>query len=165
MYPCVGYIYGTVLKWSNRRVCKTLVHGFESHRCLSYYHQMNHHLYSQLIAQNSTSKTQISPTNIAEWDVKIDANSILGITSHRVDSVSENNLTPLLQDIYFAATWFIGTILVVAIIRNWFQLIYKSDDTKQLDTAKKNITNAFIWLVIVMMSFIIVKFVQFISIR
>ena len=28
--------YGTVLEWSNRRVCKTLVHRFESDRCLHF---------------------------------------------------------------------------------------------------------------------------------
>lgn len=27
---------GTLLEWSNRQVCKTSVHGFESHRCLHY---------------------------------------------------------------------------------------------------------------------------------
>ena len=29
-------LYGTVSEWSNGRVCKTLVRGFESRRCLKF---------------------------------------------------------------------------------------------------------------------------------
>jgi hypothetical protein len=87
-------------------------------------------------------------------------NKTLGIRS------SDPNPSPtlLLQDVTLAATSFIGTIIMVAMVWIGINAVMKwSGDEDAMSTAKEKIRNLAIWLLLVISSYTIIRLVQYIA--
>lgn len=67
------------------------------------------------------------------------------------------------QDIILAATTFIWTILTLAIIVSWLMYIFAAASGKDPAKAKTWLINSLIWLWIVVLSYAIVRLVQYLA--
>jgi hypothetical protein len=80
--------------------------------------------------------------------------------------LSDPNPSPILlvQDITLAATSFVGTIIMVAMIRLGIQAVLKwADDSSAMDDIKGKIKNLAIGLLLVIASYTIIRLVQYIA--
>jgi hypothetical protein len=55
--------------------------------------------------------------------------------------------------------WFVSLILLVIFIYQWIQLLLNPDDEKKIDTIKKTITYALIWILLIGLAYLIVNFI------
>lgn len=67
------------------------------------------------------------------------------------------------QDIILAATTFIGTILTIAIIVSGLMYIFAAASGKDPAKAKTWLINSFIWLLIVILSYSIIRLIQYLA--
>jgi len=103
-----------------------------------------------------------TPAQLANGQCTFSIYRTLGIKQDTNQDPSSVGL--FVQDIILSLTFFIGTVLTVALIYAGFLFIRSGvtgDDEKQ-GTAKKGIMYAFIGLLLVMWSYSIIRFVQFI---
>jgi hypothetical protein len=68
-----------------------------------------------------------------------------------------------IQDIVLGATTFIGTVVTVALIFSGFLYIFSTVDSSLKAKAKNGIKYSLIGMVIVMLSLIIIRLVQFLA--
>lgn len=68
-----------------------------------------------------------------------------------------------IQDIVLGATTFIGTVVTVALIFSGFLYIFSTVDSSLKAEAKNGIKYSLIGMVIVMLSLIIIRLVQFLA--
>lgn len=79
-------------------------------------------------------------------------------------SISDNNSPELfVQDILLSATFFIGTVVTIALIVSWLMFIFAGASGKDPTTAKAGIKNSLIGLLIVVCSYSIIRVVQYIA--
>ena len=67
------------------------------------------------------------------------------------------------QDVLLSATFFIGTILTIALIYSGIQYIMAGANGKEPTSAKSGIKNSIIGLLIVICSYSIIRLVQYIA--
>ena len=67
------------------------------------------------------------------------------------------------QDIVLSATFFIGTVVTIALIVSWLMYIFAGATGKDPSNAKKGITWSLIGLLIVSSSYLIIRLVQYIA--
>lgn len=90
-------------------------------------------------------------------------NKAIGVRNEISDPES-NTLKWIVQDGFLAATFFIGTVCVAAIIWSGFKMITAGGaDDGAYDQWKKGIKYSVIWLVLVVMSYTIIRIIQFIA--
>ncbi len=82
--------------------------------------------------------------------------------------IRQSNPTPSpttdLQDVVFAATAFVGTIMMVGLIWLGLQAVLKgADDSNAMDDIKTKIKNLIIWLLLVIGSYTIIRLIQYIA--
>lgn len=91
---------------------------------------------------------------------KFDIYRFLGIRQ----SIADNNSPELfVQDILLSATFFIGTIVTIGIIVSWLMFIFAWVSGKDPTKAKNWLKYSFIWLLIVISSYSIIRIVQYIA--
>ena len=89
---------------------------------------------------------------------KFNINETLGIKKWETNSVGI-----LVQDIVLSATFFIGTVVTIALIVSWLMYIFAASSGKDPANAKKWIMWSLIGLLIVVSSYIIIRLVQYIA--
>ena len=67
------------------------------------------------------------------------------------------------QDVILAATFFIGTVVTIAFIYSGFKLIYASVNAGERDKAIKGMKNAAIGMILVALSYAIIRLVQYVA--
>lgn len=67
------------------------------------------------------------------------------------------------QDIVLASTFFIGTVVTIALITSGLMLIFSGANESLAQRAKSGITYSLIGMVIVASSYVIVRIIQFIA--
>lgn len=91
---------------------------------------------------------------------KFDIYKFLGIRQ----SIADNNSPELfVQDILLSATFFIGTVITIGIIVSWLMFIFAGVSGKDPTKAKNWLKYSFIWLLIVISSYSIIRIVQYIA--
>lgn len=85
---------------------------------------------------------------------------LLGIKKDTVDASSPE---VFVQDILLSATFFIGTVVTLALIVSGLMFIMASATGKSPDKAKTGIKNSLIGLLIVVSSYSIIRIVQYIA--
>ena len=75
----------------------------------------------------------------------------------------ETSVMTFIQDIILAATYFIWTVVTVALIVSWLLFVFSWADSSLRNRAKSWFKYALIWLVIVTLSVVIVRAIQFIA--
>jgi len=73
----------------------------------------------------------------------------------------ETSVWIFVQDIILSATMFIGTVITIAIIVSWLLFVFWWAKPDLQAKAKKWLTNAVIWLVLVLSSYTIIRLIQY----
>jgi len=97
-----------------------------------------------------------SADDLTNWTCSLKTYELLGIKG------GENaNTTTFVQDLVNWLTFFIWTVVFVSLLVSWLMLIFSAGDEKLAEKWKSWVKYSLIWLVLVMWSYAIVKFVQF----
>jgi hypothetical protein len=79
------------------------------------------------------------------------------------ESTTKPTVTSIAQDIYYAATYMVWTVLTIVIIYCGLGYIIASRDWKDTNTYKKWLTNAAIGSLLVRWAYTIVRIIQYIA--
>lgn len=82
-----------------------------------------------------------------------------------IDKEQDGNITAtsIAQDVIFSATYMVGTVLTIVIIRCGLGYIFASRDGKDVSAYKKWLISAAIWAVLVWWAYAIVRLIQYIA--
>lgn len=105
--------------------------------------------------------------DFAKWTAQFDIYWALWM-SHKSKVVTESgeeetSVMTFIQDIILAATYFIWTVVTIALVVSWLLYVFSWADSSLRNRAKSWFKYALIWLVIVTLSVVIVRAVQFIA--
>lgn len=96
--------------------------------------------------------------NLANGQCSFNIYKTVGIRQDQPDT----EVSTFVQDIFLSATFFIGTVVAVALIRSGVQYIMAKDDASA-GKAKNGIKRSLIGLGLVMFSYTIIRLVQYIA--
>ena len=96
--------------------------------------------------------------DLANGQCTFDIYETVGIRQDQPDT----EVNTFVQDIVLSATFFIGTVVAVALIYSGIQYISAKDDGAA-KKAKEGVKNALIWLALVMLSYTIIRLVQYVA--
>ncbi len=102
---------------------------------------------------------QCAPEQMRNGTCSRNINKTLGIK----ESNTTSNPTLFVQDIVLAATSFIGTLMVIALIVMWFKYVMWGMDESSTGDLKGNIKKLLIWLGLVIGSYTIIRLIQYIA--
>jgi len=105
----------------------------------------------------------INPDCLLNWQCKFNIYDTLWIRKSVRSEWDPTSVWIFVQDIILSATMFIGTILTLAIIISWIMYIFAASSGKDPAKAKTWLVNAFIWLLIVILSYSIIRLVQYLA--
>ncbi len=98
----------------------------------------------------------INPSCLKNWQCKFNIYELLGIKR-------SSDPTVFVQDILLSATFFIGTVITIALIYSGILYIMAGTTGKDPASAKSGMKNSIIGLVIVICSYSIIRLVQYIA--
>ena len=98
--------------------------------------------------------------SLIKWTSRMDVYTTLWI---RKTTASDTSVMSFVQDIIYAATYFIWTVVTVALIVSWLMFVFSWADSSLRNRAKSWFKYSLYGLVIVTLSVIIVRAVQFIA--
>ncbi len=102
-------------------------------------------------------------TITAWWDCTINTNELLGIKQNGTNTESDSNIGIFVQDIFLGATFFIWTLVTIALVRSGLKMIFGwGTDPKAYDEAKKGVKYSLIGIVLVIFSYTIIRLIQYI---
>ena len=94
---------------------------------------------------------------LANGQCSFDVNKLLG-----KESSADATVTVIAQDIMLAATFIIPTVVMIGLMYSgWIYITAKDDSTAS--KGKNGIKRSFIWLVLVMSAYAIIRLVQYIA--
>lgn len=94
---------------------------------------------------------------------KLNIYDTLGIRKTVRDEGDATSVGLFVQDIVLSATFFIGTVVTVALIVSWLMFIFAASSGKDPANAKKGIVGSLIGLLLVVSSYVIIRLVQYIA--
>jgi len=94
---------------------------------------------------------------------KLNIYDTLGIRKSVRDKDDPTSVGLFVQDIVLSATFFIGTLVTIALVVSGLMFIFAASSGKDPANAKKWITGSLIWLLIVVSSYVIIRLVQYIA--
>ena len=103
--------------------------------------------------------------------MKMDTECLLNwqcsLNVYKVLWIRKSNPNPtvwwLFQDVVLAATTFVWTVIVIALIVSWLIFAFGSISWKDTKRAKTIMIDCFIWLLMVMWSYTIIRLIQFLA--
>jgi len=98
--------------------------------------------------------------SLMNWTSKMDVYKTLWI---RKDTAENTTVMSFVQDIIHAATYFIWTVVTAALIVSWLMMVFSWADSSLRNKARSWFKYALIGLVVVILSIVIVRTVQFIA--
>ena len=102
---------------------------------------------------------ECSPEQMRNGTCSRNINKTLGIRT----SDTTSNPTLFVQDIVLAATSFVGTLMVIALVVMWFRYVQGGMDESSTGNLKGNIKKLLIWLGLVIGSYTIIRLIQYIA--
>ena len=100
---------------------------------------------------------------LSNWTSKMNIYDTLWMSHKSKTWGNETSVMTFIQDIIYAATYFIGTVVTIALITSWLLYIFSWADSNLRNKAKNWFKYALIGLVIVTLSIVIVRTVQFLA--
>ncbi len=94
---------------------------------------------------------------------KLNVYDTLGIRKTVRNEGDPTSVGLFVQDIVLSATFFIGTVVTIALIVSWLMYIFAAASGKDPANAKKGIVGALIGLLLVVSSYIIIRLIQYIA--
>lgn len=124
---------------------------------------------NQATSQQASANTQpvkwitINEDCLTNGQCKFNLYDTLGIRQNVRNEWDPTSVGLFVQDIVLSATFFIGTVVTIAIIVSWVMYIFAAATGKDPTNAKKWLTWALIGLVIVTCSYFIIRLVQYLA--
>ncbi|MFA5747778.1 MAG: hypothetical protein WC872_01560 [Candidatus Absconditabacterales bacterium] len=111
-------------------------------------------------AEETVPGIDCNQNTLLNGQCKFQINKFLGIKN---ETDGDSSVGLFVQDIVLSATFFIGTIVTVAIIVSGLLFIFAAASGKDPSSAKKGLINSLIGLLIVICSYVIIRLVQYIA--
>lgn len=102
-------------------------------------------------------------TKLIQGQCKLNIYDTLGIRKSVRDKGDPTSVGLFVQDIVLSATFFIGTLVTVALIVSGIMFIFAASSGKDPANAKKGIIGSLVGLLIVVSSYVIIRLVQYIA--
>ena len=99
-----------------------------------------------------------SQEQLRQWQCTYDAYINLGIRQDQPDT----NVKTFVQDFFLSATFFIGTVVAIGVMYSWWLYITAKDDAGATKW-KNGIKWSFIWVLLVISSYTIIRLVQYVA--
>ena len=115
---------------------------------------------STTASSNSVNGITINESCLTNGQCKFNIYEALGI---RKSVGTDSSVWPFVQDIVLSATFFIWTVVTIALIVSGLLYIFAAASGKDPSGAKKWITGALIGLVIVACSYFIIRLIQYLA--
>lgn len=112
---------------------------------------------------NSVMGITCSSDQLINGQCKLNIYDTLGIRKSVRDKDDPTSVGLFVQDIVLSATFFIGTLVTVALIVSGLMFIFAASSGKDPANAKKGIMGSLIGLLIVVSSYVIIRLVQYIA--
>lgn len=106
---------------------------------------------------------QCNQTQLVNGQCKLNIYDTLGIRKSVRDSGDPTSVGLFVQDIILSATFFIGTLVTIALIVSGLMYIFAASSGKDPADARKGIIGALLGLLIVVSSYVIIRLVQYIA--
>lgn len=129
--------------------------------------------YCSKIATTATTDNKWSSTSamgitcnedqLTNGQCKLNIYDTLGIRKSVRDEWDPTSVGLFVQDIVLSATFFIGTLITIALVVSGLMFIFAASSGKDPANAKKWITGSLIWLLIVVSSYVIIRLIQYIA--
>ncbi len=125
---------------------------------------------SSELNENSWTNTSTSAMGITcnedqltNGQCKLNIYDTLGIRKSVRNTNDPTSVGLFVQDIVLSATFFIGTLITIALVVSGLMFIFAASSGKDPANAKKWIMWSLIWLLIVVSSYVIIRLVQYIA--
>ena len=102
-------------------------------------------------------------TQLTNGQCKLNIYDTLGIRKSVRNPWDKTSVWLFVQDIVLSATFFIGTLVTVALVVSWLMFIFAASSGKDPANAKKGIIGSLVGLLIVVSSYVIIRLVQYIA--
>jgi len=102
-------------------------------------------------------------TSLVNGQCKLNIYDTLGIRQSVRDKGDPTSVGLFVQDVILSATFFIGTLITVALIVSGLMFIFAASSGKDPANAKKGIMGSLVGLLIVVSSYVIIRLVQYIA--
>jgi hypothetical protein len=116
----------------------------------------------KVYAQNDNAGVNLGQDCLIRGNCSFEPYKALKIREE-VASPEGNTAKNIVQDIFLWATFFIGTVCTIALVRSWFLMMTAGVDEGKFDQGKKGITASIIGLWLVALSYLIIRAIQFIA--
>lgn len=100
---------------------------------------------------------------LVQGQCKLNIYDTLGIRQSVRDKDDPTSVGLFVQDVVLSATFFIGTVVTIALVVSGIMYILAASSGKSPDAAKKGIIGSLIGLLIVVSSYVIIRLVQYIA--
>ena len=104
-----------------------------------------------------------SPDQLVNGQCKLNIYDTLGIRKSVRNKDQATSVGLFVQDVVLSATFFIGTLVTVALIVSGLMFIFAASSGKDPANAKKGIIGSLVGLLIVVSSYVIIRLVQYIA--
>jgi hypothetical protein len=104
-----------------------------------------------------------SPEQLVNGQCKLNIYDTLGIRKSARDKGDATSVGLFVQDVILSATFFIGTLVTVALIVSGLMYIFAASSGKDPANARKGIIGSLVGLLIVVSSYVIIRLVQYIA--
>lgn len=104
-----------------------------------------------------------SPDQLVNGQCKLNIYDTLGIRKSVRNQWDPTSVGLFVQDIVLSATFFIGTLVTVALVVSGLMFIFAASSGKDPADAKKGIIGSLLGLLIVVSSYVIIRLVQYIA--
>ena len=113
------------------------------------------------VSANSDFWIKATTESLSNWTSQMNIYETLWMW-HK-NSNGETSVMTFVSDIIYAATYFIWTVVTAALIVSWLMFVFSWANSSLRNRAKTWVKYALYWLIIVILSVIIVRAVQFIA--
>ncbi|MFA7298708.1 MAG: hypothetical protein WC010_03630 [Candidatus Absconditabacterales bacterium] len=116
-----------------------------------------------LAPSDSVMGISCSETQLTNGQCKLNIYDTLGIRKSVRNSGDPTSVGLFVQDVVLSATFFIGTLVTVALVVSGLMFIFAASSGKDPANAKKGIVGSLVGLLIVVSSYVIIRLVQYIA--
>lgn len=161
--------------WSSNTtelICEEQVPRWENNDCGEWYEPVADWCCGPIIKEETPAPTN-TPTSVMgiscnedqllNGQCKLNIYDTLGIRKSVRDKDDATSVGLFVQDVVLSATFFIGTVVTIALIVSGIMFIFAASSGKDPANAKKGIIGSLIGLLLVVSSYVIIRLVQYLA--
>lgn len=81
----------------------------------------------------------------------------------RESTAWQNSTELLVQDIFLSATFFVGTLATIWLLVSWLKMVFGGADESQFESGKKWVKYSIIGIILVLVSYTLIRVVEFVA--